>query len=422
VSRAGTAATLLGAALVACVPTAKEPSPSDRLIFPTGLALSPDGTRLAVLSSNFDLKFRDGRLHVLDTAAIADADTLAAAQKSHAEMGSFGGYVKWNAAGTRLYATARGDDLLVSADVAADGKLTCLGGGAADDCTAGLDTLAGGITSPFGVAVGEVVQPVLNLRREFVFFTQLAPTANAAGTAFEARIAGVAAADPLGADFKQGSFTAVLGAEGAGPMAYDAARGRLVVAGCYTRVTGGVTPCGLDHGKNPLRIVYPTPYGAAVEEHDLMPLVRSAQTGGVALSSDGKVAYLTVRAPDALAEIELPEPGAFPVVRRLVPLSAGASNLAVVARPGGADLVSVASATAGTVAIYDAGTGAVVAELRPQKSAKEQTVPFDVAGRVSGGRAEFFVSLFRACGLVRVDVPLDAPWNAAVGARLGACP
>jgi DNA-binding beta-propeller fold protein YncE len=411
-----------GCLLAACIPTAKEPSPGDRFTFPTGLALSPDGKRLAVLSSNFDLKFRAGRLHVVDADAFADGDRAAGA---HVEVPSFGGYVRWNGSGSRLFATARGDNLLLAAEVGADGAVTCLKDAAAPGfgCD-GLDTEAGGIVAPFGLAVGAVRDPAAGVQREVVFFGQLAPVFNAEGT-LEARLGGVSALDPLGATFEGSSFSERLGVEGAGPMAFDAARGRLIVAGCYQResTSSGVSSCNVAHGKNPIRIATPTPTGARVVELDLRAQVRSAQTTGIALSDDGSVAYVAMRGPDALVELELPEPGTLPEVRSMTKLPAGAGNLARVTLPGDrGEWVAAVSGTAGVLSIYDERAGAVVGEARLQKDATEEPVPFDVAARVVGDTAQFFVSLFRACAVVRVDVPLGAPWDAHVAARMGACP
>lgn len=66
---------LLGAVLFAgCMPgTAGIEPPSDELIYPVGLAMTPSGRYLVALNSNFDLKYNAGTLVAIDVSDLAEA-------------------------------------------------------------------------------------------------------------------------------------------------------------------------------------------------------------------------------------------------------------------------------------------------------------------------------------------------------------
>lgn len=53
-----------------CIGQADRAPPVDRAVFPAGLAISPDGTRLAVVSSNFDFTFDYGAVLLADLPAL----------------------------------------------------------------------------------------------------------------------------------------------------------------------------------------------------------------------------------------------------------------------------------------------------------------------------------------------------------------
>ncbi len=55
---------------VGCFAGEGQPPPTERVYYPTGLALSPGGTRLYVASSDYDLQFNGGALQVLDLARV----------------------------------------------------------------------------------------------------------------------------------------------------------------------------------------------------------------------------------------------------------------------------------------------------------------------------------------------------------------
>src|SRR6187431_2700268 len=82
---------LAGFALLGCVePDDGREPPLDQIYFPTGLALSPDNSRLYVANSDWDLQFNAGSVQVYDTARLrallprycnADADCGGATER-----------------------------------------------------------------------------------------------------------------------------------------------------------------------------------------------------------------------------------------------------------------------------------------------------------------------------------------------------
>jgi hypothetical protein len=89
-----TSASIAAFALAACYSTlgGVEP-PRDRLYFPTGLAVSPDGTRLFAVNSNFDLQFDGGTLEAFDLRLlrVVANEQAAAFGTSDCVSGLFGG-------------------------------------------------------------------------------------------------------------------------------------------------------------------------------------------------------------------------------------------------------------------------------------------------------------------------------------------
>lgn len=64
---------LAGVALLGCVdPDDGREPPLDQIYFPTGLALSPDGNRLYVANSDWDLQFNAGSVQVYDTGRLRE--------------------------------------------------------------------------------------------------------------------------------------------------------------------------------------------------------------------------------------------------------------------------------------------------------------------------------------------------------------
>ncbi len=77
-------------------------APSDIIHYPIGVAVHPAGRYAAVVNANFNQAYKNGSVVVIDlsTYSIVSDWTM--------PIGSFGGEVAFNHAGTRLYVTARG--------------------------------------------------------------------------------------------------------------------------------------------------------------------------------------------------------------------------------------------------------------------------------------------------------------------------
>ena len=87
-------------------------------------------------------------------------------------------------------------------------------------------------------------------------------------------------------------------------------------------------------------------------------------------------------------------------------------------RPGGkSDLIAVAAEKIGSVAIYDTGLKQVVGQVERLGDS-----PFALKLLSEDATSARLVStVFRSCRLALIEVPFDAPWNAALRGRVGKC-
>jgi hypothetical protein len=114
-----------------CLPT-EGLIPLDGPRYPTGLAVTPDGNELVVVSSNFDLAFDDGAVLVADLTKVraktADADGDVVVQDAYlsgAYLPPFGDAPAMTSDGARLFVPARGSNLIASLDLSQTGNLGC---------------------------------------------------------------------------------------------------------------------------------------------------------------------------------------------------------------------------------------------------------------------------------------------------------
>lgn len=122
-------------AVMSCVPPSSG-VPLDRPVYPTGLAVHPGGERLVVVSSAFDLAYDDGALLLADLAAVR-AGLAATTAEDRRDAVVEGAYVKaarlppfgdrptLTSGGERLLVSTRGNNLVSSADLDADGGFSC---------------------------------------------------------------------------------------------------------------------------------------------------------------------------------------------------------------------------------------------------------------------------------------------------------
>ena len=87
--------------------------PNRAIYFPIGLALHPDGRYAVVVNANFNLSYRNGTLSIIDLSQLPVDGMEAGADRIVKEwtrtIGTFGGMARFNANGTRLYVTVRGE-------------------------------------------------------------------------------------------------------------------------------------------------------------------------------------------------------------------------------------------------------------------------------------------------------------------------
>ncbi|MBN1947341.1 MAG: beta-propeller fold lactonase family protein [Bradymonadales bacterium] len=110
---------LLGSGIVACQEFQGVLAPADRLFFPVGIAVHPEGRYLYVVSSNFDVSYRHDRG---GTVAVVDTDVLEILPETTMTIGSFGSQTVLSEDARRLYVAVRGDDSVVRLNVSASGR------------------------------------------------------------------------------------------------------------------------------------------------------------------------------------------------------------------------------------------------------------------------------------------------------------
>lgn len=124
----GIALGVAGAATYGCSSAVLKPVPTDRPVYPMGLALSPDGARLLVGSSNFDFSYDTGAVLLADVAAaraqlLAGNDPAAVVDKpyvDHVLTPEFADRLVFDAAGTSVLFTTRDGNLLHEVEVDGD--------------------------------------------------------------------------------------------------------------------------------------------------------------------------------------------------------------------------------------------------------------------------------------------------------------
>jgi DNA-binding beta-propeller fold protein YncE len=160
-----------------CIGQASRPAPTDAAVFPTGLAVSPDGTHLAAVSSNFDFAFDAGAVLLAHLPAVEDQLTGTDAVVARPWVGAvavptFGDRPVFSADGAHLLLTTRDTNLLHELTVDGD-TLAC---GGADLCAEAPRALALAQNDPFDVVLieqGDTIRGFVSHQsgREASFFT-----------------------------------------------------------------------------------------------------------------------------------------------------------------------------------------------------------------------------------------------------------
>ncbi len=141
----------------ACSGSVKNPVPLDRPVFPVGLALSENGDRLLVGSSNFDFAYDSGAVLLADVAAIRDdlvagADetaVVASPWRAGVRTPEFADRLTFTADGASALFTTRDGNLLHTVEVD-DDSVSC---GEIDVCNSGTHVLQLSGNDPFDITL-----------------------------------------------------------------------------------------------------------------------------------------------------------------------------------------------------------------------------------------------------------------------------
>jgi hypothetical protein len=410
------------------------PPPTDRFTFPLGLAvhrLPGGGTALLVASTNTDLSYdasSGGTLMSVDPAAVVGRSGATLRQLGLVRMPSFGGPIAVaeddpascpGIASPRAILGTRYSDDVVLADLGPAGELAC----PAEGCAR---LLAGGAIDPYGVAIA-----CRGTRREAVVAylqgTPLVALVDLAARVVRVRYGLIARPYDVAYDAERDRLWITEHAVGSAPLeAVELGPGCTPeLPGCDVRRTLDLWPVlpGLELA------------GIALA-HDLPGQPRRAYIAGrvydvaVAASIGGRPSY-DVGA--ALLVVDLPEgPLGFPsapLVRRIVPLAIGASQVRVLsARPGRRDVVVVTSTNEGVVTLYDDEAGAVAKVFARAESADPALnpagaplgtplvgkQPIGLAVEPRSGRDWIYVSAFESAAVTAISVDPAAPSDARI--------
>lgn len=134
----------------------EDPLPrTDRLHWPVGLTVHPNGRFLYVVNSNFDTRYREDSG---GTISVIDLETQKLLDGQGPYIPSFGANIKLNADASKAYVTARLNNQLLVLDVAENGSaISCEGSSDSRDCALRRVPNVSGApfipTDPFGLAV-----------------------------------------------------------------------------------------------------------------------------------------------------------------------------------------------------------------------------------------------------------------------------
>lgn len=446
--------------LAACTNTASNGGPPiTKLYFPTGIAHvdvpgKTDGV-LYVANANFDKRYATGSINAIaldklllpalgsPAGAVKELPELAMTETQSVQIASFSGelaILKVNE-GHRIYVPTRSEGMRVYqalGTVDADGvpTLTCLGGGAGQNCTDYGPSLSPpqfeqsttGIPrapSPYGVGVAQRACTVAS------------DCCVAGDTACTRTCSANKCLDSAGEPFADVYFTHLTQADSP-LLSLTNFRGYLVrldsdtftvdesnfinigpgsansvaVVGPWAYVSGRI----LNPQPNLMRIVRPD--GVALSTA-LESVFRVSDARSVTPSSDGKRLYVVGRVPDTLMILNINDGlSASPSLSfvKAIPLCDAPNQAAVIPRAGRGDLVAVTCTSGGNVALYDDDVGDLVALV-----SGIGVQPFGLAVDTRGDAARIYTSLFGDGRIAVIDIPdLSRPQDAHLVAHLGA--
>ena len=365
----------------------EEPLPRrDRLHFPIGLALHPDGRFLYVVNSNFDTRYtpdQGGSLTVIDT------QTQEILPGAGPYLPSFGGNIRLNADASKAYITSRHNSSIVALDVADDGASAYCGVARSADPTTCTRTrvpeVSGGApipADPYGLDVVTIERSIGGTTRP-IDVLGLAHLRGSEVTAISIPDQELSAASLKNASLIQGA-----GAIAHRPGTLDFyAVGRntnaLVVFAPYLNATGEVEA-----------IVRRTSFA-------LNHTSTQVDGRGVAFNAAGDRLYVVTRSPDVLlvyqliAEDEATGAGLSHQLVRSIPLEDSPSNVVVHQSADGRELLYIPCYSANAIQVVDPQAGVVLDTIRLDAQPADLTIErAPNACRFPGDRCRAYVTLF----------------------------
>lgn len=382
--------------LTACGDPYTEPiPPRDRLNYPIGLTIHPNGRYMYVVNSNFDTRYREG---VGGTLAVVDLSNLEIRENSTPFLPSFAGFVRLNRDASKAYVTARHSNTVVDLDVAADGSAVYCD----DDGRQTSDPEPCAMRRVPDVAgAAEIPSDPYALD-----VTTLDWTVGAGDSASQVEIDLLNIAHLRGENVTSIALRGVGSDEEVGPTMKSAA---LIPGGSAIKRRPGTRDIYVG-GRVSREIVIFFPYLSA-ENGALQALIRrgsvvlgnvgqTVDTRGLAFSSDGETLYVVTRAPDALHVVDLgpsnPETagGTLGKVTTSIPISSNPSGVYVHERFDGSTRLYIPSFDEEQIVVVDPESKGVVDEI--EIGAKPYDFVVDTASSrcVEGAPCRAYVSLF----------------------------
>ncbi|MBA2664908.1 MAG: hypothetical protein H0U74_21650 [Bradymonadaceae bacterium] len=362
--------------------------PRDRLNYPIGLALHPDGRFLYVVNSNFDMSHRE---EVGGTVSVIDTETLQILPAVTPYIPSFGGYIKLNRDATRAYVTTRHANEVIVLDVAGQGQaLSCLTPGGVrssdpDTCRVGRvpDVQGGAVlgSDPFGLEVATITRTEANGDQTLIDLVNVSHLRGSQVTTIA---------------FPNGEI-------GAASM-----RSAALVAGGNQIA---VRPGSLDFyvaGRSTNQVVYFQPYVnpagqvEAIVRRGAIALsngIEAVDARGLAFGQSGRRLYVATRRPNTLHVIAIDPNNARHEIVSTISLGGRPSDVVVHSDANGDELVYVTGYNDGIIEVIDPRAGVLVDTIAVGSSPYQLVIDQSPDRcRYPGDSCRGYVSLFNDTG------------------------
>lgn len=376
-------------ALASCgVDVPGDDPPYDRLHFPVGMALHPEGEFLYVVNSNFDVSYREDRG---GTVMVMNTDELAIMPEGTVQIGTFGGDIALNSVEgepTRAYIGVRGNESLTVLDVEGRGsRLRCDGGRRSAPCQ-----MPTGSKDPFGLVVSTTPLTGEDGQESLVDFVAVTHLTGGNISAFTVKGEG-----------SRRSFSRVSSplVSGANDIAQSPRTGQFYATSRFTNTIVSFRPS-----------IDPDGDVVALFETDEI-VVNNASPGrgldsrGIAFNRAGTMAYVANRGPDAVVVIDVGPTnastgsGSHNAIVDVIYMPNDPAEIELV-EIDGRDLLYVTSYETDQIVVVDPKTRLIVELI--EMPAKPYTMTVDTVRY-----QRLYVTLFNEHAIAVVDIDPDSP-------------